>query len=122
MSKPKTYLPQWSMKAYGPLYHGLWKVFDEDNFKLLIDQVTKKPAIFASSIAAINAAKAYVISLQPKIEVFKKEDAPVADILGLCAFYEKKADERAVNNIRRKNKKMKPFEVEVRRNGKRASA
>ncbi len=110
----KTYLPQWNCKPHGPLYHALWKVFDEDNYKLLSDPISKKPQIFQSSIDAMKAAKAFVVSLQPEIRSLKKEDAPVEDILGIGAFFAEKATERAQNNIRRKNKKMKPVEVEVK--------
>lgn len=106
------------MKPHGSLYHGLWKVFDEDNFKLLIDSKSKKPAVFTSSIAAISAAKKYVISLQPEIKGCKIKTTDKTDILGVGAFFDKKAEERSKINLIRKRKKLKPFEVEVRGNGK----
>ena len=93
-------------------YAGLYRRGDEP-FNVLLDE-EGKPAIFATSILAVRAAKNHTTAKAPPPRQVAKD----IDVLGVNDWRRQKADAYAEGQLIRKTGSFRPFSVEFKK-GKR---
>ncbi len=119
-----TFMPETQVLAAANGYRGLYRLFEDSDFRMVWDHVQKKPAIFESAHAALAAAKDVVRrKLNPDLptaravvgEPFETDDA---DELQLEKWREEKIEQYARSRALVKNGK-RHRQVVVERKGDR---
>jgi uncharacterized protein YgiM (DUF1202 family) len=119
-----TFMPDFSTMPASNGYRALYRLFDEQSWRMVIDRATKKPAVFDTQFAAITAAKDVVrLKLNPQI---RSEASPIEpeeddkDLLAMEEWRTKKQEEyAAIRALVKNGKNRRRFVVEKKqRRGK----